>query len=294
MPSRPVQHQIGSRAVTAVTDVWESIGAAVERIKEDYGEDLLVQTCDQHCRMDAARIWVQVKGTTSNATMHRPGRQVTVAVSNEQALRWAQTNDVVVLIYWDVQATSGWYAIPETQVDRVRLADTPASTTRITVLSDDTFNEASARHLALRSRLEHATKIVQRCKGMIHLGYESAEDKAELITTLTQVMHDVGIADGNRVTQAFLDTLQSHWEFYKGKPGRGMTAAEKFEYAALTAVLKMVLDAAEQAQPQAGILVQELLIDELVKVTMTALRPQEGWPVRLGWEDAAQFGRTSP
>jgi hypothetical protein len=158
MPRRPPQHQIGGQAATAVTAIWKSIGAAVEPVTEDYGEDLLVQTCDKNGRMDASRIWVQVKGTKSNARMHRPGRKVTVPVRNDLALRWAGTADVVVLVYWDVQAATGWYAIPGTQVDRVRLADSPNATTRIAVLSNDTFNPASAEHLALRARLEHATE----------------------------------------------------------------------------------------------------------------------------------------
>jgi hypothetical protein len=285
MPSRPGQHQIGSRAATAVTAVWESTGAAVERITEDYGEDLLVQTCDKNGRMDAARIWVQVKGTKANAKMRQPARKVTVPVRNDLALRWARTADVVVLVYWDVEAATGWYAIPETQVDLVRLADTPDATTRITVLSNDRFDTASARHLALRARLEHATKIVQRCKGMIYLGYDTDDVKAEMITTLIQVMHDVGIADNNRVTPAFLKTLYRLWKFYEGEAGRDLSPAQMLERAALGAVLTMVADAAEQAQPQAGIEFQELLIGELVAVTMTVLRPKEGWPFRPAWEE---------
>jgi hypothetical protein len=284
MPSRPDQHQIGSRAATAVTAIWESTGAAVEKITEDYGEDLLVQTCDRNGRMDASRVWVQVKGTKANAEMRQPGRKHTVPVRNDLALRWARTADVVVLVYWDLEASTGWYAIPATQVDLVRLADTPDATTRITVLSDDRFDTASAKHLALRARLEHATKIVQRCKGMIYLGYNTDDVKAEMVTTLVQVMHDVGIADNNRVTPAFLKTLHSHWKFYQGDAGRDMTPAQMFERAALTAVLAMVGDAAEQAQPQAGIEFQELLIGELVNATMTALRPKDGWPVQPAWE----------
>jgi len=286
MPSRPLSHKVGDQAATAVTAIWQQIGAAVERIAVDYGEDLLVQPCDHRDQMDAARIWVQAKGTTTHPAMHQPGRHVTVPVPSALALRWAQTADVVVLVYWDVEAATGWYAIPEAQADRVRLADAaPRATTSITVLSDDAFTAASARHLALRARLEHATKIVQRCKGMIMMGYDAPEVRAELITTLTQVMQDVGIADGNQITATFLDALRSHWEFYQGDPGRDMSAAERFETAAQTAVMKMVLDAAEQAQPQAGIEFQELLIGELTTATMTALRPQQGWPVPLAWEE---------
>jgi hypothetical protein len=143
--------------------------------------------------------------------------------------------------------------------------------------------------MALRARLEHATKIVQRRKDMINFGYDTDDVKAEMITTLTQVMYDVGITDNNRVSPAFRKTLYRLWKFYEGEAGRALSPVQRFENAALFAVLTVVADAAEQAQPQAGIEFQELLIGELAAATMTVLRPKEGWPVRPAWgeEDPA-------
>jgi hypothetical protein len=44
MPRRTLQHGIADKAVSAVSAIWTDIGAAVDEIQHDYGEDLLVQT----------------------------------------------------------------------------------------------------------------------------------------------------------------------------------------------------------------------------------------------------------
>ena len=64
MPQRPKEHVLGDQALNEVAAVISRAGHAVERVANDYGEDLLVQTSHAG-RMDASRLWLQVKGTES-------------------------------------------------------------------------------------------------------------------------------------------------------------------------------------------------------------------------------------
>jgi hypothetical protein len=84
MPYRPIQHQISSKAVAKVCDIWSNTGAAVEEIQRDYGEDLLVQTCLNE-KLDASRIWVQVKGVQRAPGMRKPGGKAQIRIRADSA-----------------------------------------------------------------------------------------------------------------------------------------------------------------------------------------------------------------
>lgn len=98
MPNRPTQHQIADQAVSAVRRVWADVGAAVEEVRRDYGEDLLVQP-QFDGRMDACRLWVQVKGTAGPSDRDSSGGNLRIRFRNDLLLRWARTADEVVIIY---------------------------------------------------------------------------------------------------------------------------------------------------------------------------------------------------
>jgi hypothetical protein len=109
MPYRPIQHQIASQAVAAVSAVWVNTGAAVEEIKQDYGEDLLVQPCLDNV-MDDVRIWVQVKGVRSLSDYHKTTGKAAISIRADLALRWARSANKLILILWDVKNHIGWYS----------------------------------------------------------------------------------------------------------------------------------------------------------------------------------------
>ncbi len=120
MPERPDEHKIGGRAVAAVHKLLKDQGFAVDEIKEDYGEDLLVQT-DHEGRMDASRLWIQVKGTANldNYRVSKKSKKDRFKYSFPlgHAMRWIRTIDLVIVVLWDVEKETGWYAVPRRQVD---------------------------------------------------------------------------------------------------------------------------------------------------------------------------------
>ncbi len=160
MVDRPIQHQIAAKAVAKVSEIWTSAGAAVEEVKQDYGEDLLVQTC-LNGKMDAARIWVQVKGMQTTDKMDHPGRRIGIRVRADLALRWARTADLLVLVLWDVNRDFGWYSIPHLSELHSELAEKDRRKISLYIKSEDLFNLNSAEVIAWRARLEHLSRFVR-------------------------------------------------------------------------------------------------------------------------------------
>ncbi|MFF7613536.1 DUF4365 domain-containing protein [Streptomyces lavendulae] len=156
---RPIQHQIASCAVAAVRHQWNMQGHAVDEVKEDYGEDLLVQTCLDG-KVDASRIWVQVKGTDrfrENPAASLPKIRVKAA----QILRWSRSADLVVTVLWDVAHDRGWYVMPQGFFDPVELWSSKDRQVALTFQPDCIFHQQAVTELAWAARIEHANRGLQ-------------------------------------------------------------------------------------------------------------------------------------
>ncbi|MFJ2825639.1 DUF4365 domain-containing protein [Streptomyces toxytricini] len=156
---RPIQHQIASIAVAAVRRQWNMQGHAVDEVKEDYGEDLLVQTCLDG-KVDASRIWVQVKGTDKfrqNPTASLPKIRIKAA----QILRWSRSADLVVIALWDVAHDRGWYVMPQGFFNPVELWSSRDRQVTLTFSPDCTFDRQAVEELAWAARIEHANRGLQ-------------------------------------------------------------------------------------------------------------------------------------
>lgn len=210
MPRRPVQHQISDKAVAKVRDVWASIGAAVEEIRQDYGEDLLVQTCFED-RMDSSRIWVQVKGVT-NALLMRTHGKVQVRVESDLALRWARSADILVLILWDIENNIGWYSIPTYSELHDKLASPYPRKTPLSIDSSNIFNSESAQLIAWKARMEHLTRFVRNLRSMQEEDFDDDDPDRGLwagraaTEAAIDMMVDLNIVNlkGNRTLQNFI------------------------------------------------------------------------------------------
>src|SRR5215212_5674101 len=101
MPQRPREHVLGDQALNEAAAVIARAGHAVERVANDYGEDLLVQTSHAG-RMDASRLWLQVKGTGSLDRYRRKRGGFSLPVDLDHALRWSRSADLVAVVLWDL------------------------------------------------------------------------------------------------------------------------------------------------------------------------------------------------
>ncbi|MFI8274152.1 DUF4365 domain-containing protein [Streptomyces sp. NPDC085929] len=210
MTHRPKQHQIASLAVAAVRRQWNLQGHAVDEIREDYGEDLLVQTCFEG-RMDPARIWVQVKGTAKDCTTRLPS----VQIQARQILRWARTADLVVIVLWDTMKDQGWFALPQDEFDHIELSERGAKSIRLNLSRDLAFNPEAVASLAWAARIEHANRSVVYARALLAEAQEMGQPSVVHYQkgVLASLAFDLSIATGiiepgARFTREFVNTMK--------------------------------------------------------------------------------------
>jgi hypothetical protein len=171
VPQRTHEHVIGDQAMAAVAAVVTEAGHAAERVVNDYGEDLLIQTSHAG-RMDASRLWFQVKGTDAVDRYRLKRGGFSVSVDLDHALRWSRSADLVVVVLWDVGGGCGWYAIPGNQMDP-RQGLTLGKRSKVLQFSEEQVLDAAAiDRLVWESRINHYRLLVL-----------SARNKEELLET---------------------------------------------------------------------------------------------------------------
>lgn len=168
MPQRPQEHKIGGLAAASVTKILKEEGFAVDAVSEDYGEDLLVQT-DHEGKMDASRLWIQVKGTADidryRTSKKSKKERFSYPVSFDHVKRWIRTIDLVIVVLWDVEQDIGYYAVPRRQVDEwkptmsgqkdVTLHFGKAPETEMGPAAKGIFSSETVSRLTWEARFEH-------------------------------------------------------------------------------------------------------------------------------------------
>ena len=157
MPNRPEQHRIAESARLAVSQIWNEVGA-VEELRRDYGEDLLVQT-SLHGHMDASRLWVQVKGTKQVRATGT--NRITIRLRADTVLHWARSADLLVLILWDTTQNIGWYMVPSGAMLHLELFQKGRDKVTLPINADAVFDIGAARRIAWGARLEHLARFVR-------------------------------------------------------------------------------------------------------------------------------------
>jgi hypothetical protein len=190
MPQRDNAHVVGDRAAQRIALVWTDVGAAVEHVFKDYGDDLCVQP-SLRGKMDDCRIWVQSKGSTDVFASHwRPTLGVfRVGIENDLLARWARFADEVVVVLWDVNRNEGWFALPNDQTDELDLLMSPAGQSQISLSRGDIFNEDAARMLMNRAHSRSAGRRFEVVEWKIMNAAEF--DDAEDLARLRRVRHSV-------------------------------------------------------------------------------------------------------
>ncbi|MFD8393069.1 DUF4365 domain-containing protein [Streptomyces sp. NPDC059680] len=224
MPKRPQQHQIASKAENAVRSLWIDGGHAVDTIREDYGEDLLVQTCLRE-RLDSSRIWVQVKGTARDCSDEESALP-TLYINAEQVLRWSRSSDLVVVVLWDVNNNSGWYAIPEGKFDHVQLTKSGSGSVPVKLERSRRFDASAVDHLSWLARIDHADRSIGYSLSILAEAEEEPEatygqyHRAAVVSTIHQFAIDIGVfsRDG-QMTPEFGSTLSECVKNVDGESG---------------------------------------------------------------------------
>jgi hypothetical protein len=143
-----------------VAGIFIRQGHAVEVVKNDYGEDLLIQTAHAG-QMDATRLWVQVKGVADSARLRTGGGWLRVGFPIGHVLRWIRTADPVFVVTWDLTRDEGWFAQPGTQIDELRLNANKA-TIGLRFYPEHLLDEKAADRLIWDARVTHYATLCLR------------------------------------------------------------------------------------------------------------------------------------
>ena len=220
--NRTEQHQTASLAKSEVQTIFNTTGAAVDSVQEDYGEDLLVQPC-LNGEMDHSRLWIQVKGT-SEEPRHDPNDQLvasSVWVTRGHLARWVGTADLVVLVRWHVPKRVGWFCIIQEEFSEDDLFGKSLSeNVRIDFSSDCRFDTESACAIAWSARQHSAAQRISRLRAQqaLQIAYGDGADSK----------YEIAIADVTMRLMTQLGILQGGHEHYAISAGVKVAITEAF------------------------------------------------------------------
>lgn len=149
-------HLLSQRAVLAVCTVLDRAGAMSETIKNDYGEDLLVQT-QLRDSADNFHILVQVKGSRlkckSNGDFY-----LSFDVGHLQ--RWVSNSSPVLVCVYDEVSRKIFAFYPRQKFSLWFLSTTNRNSIRISFGDGDVFNEDTAKSFIWKCRVEYFSRML--------------------------------------------------------------------------------------------------------------------------------------
>jgi hypothetical protein len=151
MTKIPPSHLLANRAVLAVSTVLGEAGALCEAIRNDYGEDLLVQTQLDNVA-DPFRIIIQVKAA-SITKKRRANRSIRVDISHLQ--RWASHIEPLLLCVFDDRSKNIYAVLPRERFSLWELSTTKRKSISLELPEASIFDKTTAQRLIWATRIDH-------------------------------------------------------------------------------------------------------------------------------------------
>jgi uncharacterized protein DUF4365 len=147
----PPSHLLADRAVIAVSAILNRAGALAEPIRNDYGEDLLVQS---HLKgqADDFRLLIQVKGTSLGV---RADGSRSFSLKVDHLLRWISQSDPILVCVFDEASGSIHAFSPSERFSLWQLSTTTKKSFAVNLLKEDEFNDETANQFIWKCRIKH-------------------------------------------------------------------------------------------------------------------------------------------
>lgn len=192
-PERNTPQKIGHLAEKAVEKVCAQAGFAVHKNSEDYGEDLLVQTCIGD-KVDNSRLWLQVKGFEGNPEAKPTPKKADV--KPHHLIRWIASGDLVIVVRWDTVNDVGWYMIPQYSYSGEENLGSRRSRVRIGFETEKQFDKEAVEAIAWMARMDHTARCIlyAQNRGSIEHGRQSVSARGhEALRAIRNMLIDLGI-----------------------------------------------------------------------------------------------------
>ena len=148
-------HRLANKAVLAVCEVLDRAGALAEQIRNDYGEDLLVQTQLANSA-DGFHLLIQVKGRF----LKFKGGRFSLQFEVKHLQRWATHIQPVLVCVFDAVTKKVFAFNPRERFSPWELATTKRKSLSVNLGPDDLFDEKIARHHIWRCRTEYYSRML--------------------------------------------------------------------------------------------------------------------------------------
>jgi hypothetical protein len=152
----PPDHRLANRAVLAVCTVLDRAGAVADVIKNDYGEDLFVQTQLRDI-VDNFHVLIQVKGRKLRPTKHGDYK---IQIETDHLRRWVSHFSPVLVCIFDEVSGRIFAFSPQRIFSLWQLATTSRRSMSVTLRNNQIFNMTTARKYIWECRLEYFSKML--------------------------------------------------------------------------------------------------------------------------------------
>ncbi len=151
-------HVVGEKAANQVTGVFIENNCAVNTIKADYGEDLLVQPSFDE-GIEHFKIWVQVKGTADIEKYRQKNGEIVRHLEFAHIFKWLRSKELCVLVLWDVTKSEGLFFLPKDEVGEWEFYTKRKPNFRVVFNEENILNKKTLPQLIWRARYEHYTML---------------------------------------------------------------------------------------------------------------------------------------
>lgn len=199
-------HLLADRAVNAVSRVLNSAGALAERIRNDYGEDLLVQS-HLDGEADDFRLLIQVKGVS--ASIRSDGtRNFRLKVSHLR--RWISQSEPILVCVVDAATRQIHAFSPTERFSLWELVTTKRQTITVKLAKKDIFNIKTAKKFIWDARIVHWSRMLSWYENHYHysdltLAAPSSRKRIQLngnVVTLS-FLTSINIIEDDRIAKEF-------------------------------------------------------------------------------------------
>lgn len=218
MPIVHKNHLRSQEAVHEVCKILHEAGALTEEIRNDYGEDLLIQT-HLEGQLDNFGILIQVKG---RALKFDKNNTSSIKIRTDHLLRWRRHIMPMLLCVFDFKTGVTYAFSPARGFPIWRLTLTKQKYQTVKFSHSDTFSKKSASEFIWHSRMEYYSAILGASLSIIndlkvverHVFNSSKPEifsyyVEECRSTIYYFLIDVGILDNMQLTTKFKSSLEA-------------------------------------------------------------------------------------
>lgn len=161
---RTLEHVIADLSANYVEKQALLCGFTAERVRLDYGIDLVVQTFNRRGEVEGSRIFFQLKGT-DRIKILAGGEAVSCRIERADLLHWLEELIPVVLVLYDAKADKGYWLYVQRHFEALADFDPTHCGERISVAIPFT-NVLDRKAMMALARVKNA--LLGQIHGVIH------------------------------------------------------------------------------------------------------------------------------